>query len=234
MRYRIGIDLGGTKTEAAVLEPGGDIAWRRRTDTPPAYPDVIRAMAGLVAAAESELGLHATVGVGIPGVISPATGLVKNAKYSDVKKEIPPLFFKPYRQDENLGSINFYVGPPPGYTTCPPNVWLNTGNLAAPTNLVDASQLGGSFYEPYGQVQATYGSYSVTGISLVVDGYAADQTARSRRASARTRRVSSSIFGRPRSVGSRDSTSLLPRVAGILRGGSGNPWDRAAPIDRTD
>jgi predicted permease len=36
-------------------------------------------------------------------------GLVKNAKYSDVKKEIPPLFFKPYRQDETIGSINFYV-----------------------------------------------------------------------------------------------------------------------------
>jgi predicted permease len=36
-------------------------------------------------------------------------GLVKNAKYSDVKREIPPLFFKPYRQDETIGSINFYV-----------------------------------------------------------------------------------------------------------------------------
>jgi predicted permease len=36
-------------------------------------------------------------------------GLVKNAKYSDVKKEIPPLFFKPYRQDEALGSITYYV-----------------------------------------------------------------------------------------------------------------------------
>jgi predicted permease len=36
-------------------------------------------------------------------------GLVKNAKYSDVKREIPPLFFQPYRQDENIGSINFYV-----------------------------------------------------------------------------------------------------------------------------
>jgi ABC-type antimicrobial peptide transport system permease subunit len=34
---------------------------------------------------------------------------VKNAKYSDVKREIPPLFFIPYRQDENIGQINFYV-----------------------------------------------------------------------------------------------------------------------------
>jgi fructokinase len=79
MRHRIGIDLGGTKTEVAVLAPSGAIAWRRREDTPRQYPDIIRAMAGLVQAAESALGLEATVGVGIPGVISPATNLVKNA-----------------------------------------------------------------------------------------------------------------------------------------------------------
>jgi predicted permease len=36
-------------------------------------------------------------------------GLVQNAKYSEVKQEIPPLFFVPYRQDEEVGSINFYV-----------------------------------------------------------------------------------------------------------------------------
>jgi predicted permease len=36
-------------------------------------------------------------------------GLVQNAKYSEVKQEIPPLFFRPYRQDERLGSMTFYV-----------------------------------------------------------------------------------------------------------------------------
>jgi predicted permease len=36
-------------------------------------------------------------------------GLVKDAKYSEVKRDIPPQFFRPYRQDENIGSINFYV-----------------------------------------------------------------------------------------------------------------------------
>ena len=35
--------------------------------------------------------------------------MVKNAKYSDVKREIPPIFFIPYRQDETIGQINFYV-----------------------------------------------------------------------------------------------------------------------------
>jgi len=51
--------------------------------------------------------------MGNKGNNSPLTmeivALVKNAKYSDVKREIPPLFFSPYRQDENIGLINFYV-----------------------------------------------------------------------------------------------------------------------------
>jgi fructokinase len=77
--HRIGIDLGGTKTEVAVLDPAGAIVWRRRVDTPAAYNDIIGAMAGLVGAAEAALSLTTTVGVGIPGTLSPATGLVKNA-----------------------------------------------------------------------------------------------------------------------------------------------------------
>lgn len=77
--HRIGIDLGGTKTELAVLDPAGSIVWRRREPTPAAYPDIIRTMAGLVAAAEIALDAVATIGVGIPGVVSPATNLVKNA-----------------------------------------------------------------------------------------------------------------------------------------------------------
>ena len=76
---RIGIDLGGTKIEAAVLDPGGAIAWRQRTSTPGTYDGIIGAMAALVRAAESALGVQASVGVGIPGTLSPATGLVKNA-----------------------------------------------------------------------------------------------------------------------------------------------------------
>jgi predicted permease len=36
-------------------------------------------------------------------------GIVQNAKYSEVKQEVPPLFFRPYRQNERLGFINFYV-----------------------------------------------------------------------------------------------------------------------------
>jgi putative ABC transport system permease protein len=40
---------------------------------------------------------------------SEIVGLVQDAKYSDVKREIPPQFFRPYRQDKDLGFLNFYV-----------------------------------------------------------------------------------------------------------------------------
>src|SRR6266446_5913705 len=77
---RIGIDLGGTKIEAAAIDPGGRIRARRRIATPVGdYDGTIAALAGLVAAIESEVGAGASVGVGIPGTIAAATGLVKNA-----------------------------------------------------------------------------------------------------------------------------------------------------------
>jgi fructokinase len=77
--HRIGIDLGGTKTEIIVLDPGGAEVMRRRAPTPGGYDASVAAIADLVRGAEAWLGVRATVGVGIPGVISPATGLVKNA-----------------------------------------------------------------------------------------------------------------------------------------------------------
>ncbi len=79
MEYRIGVDLGGTKIEVAALDSTGEIAFRHRVDTPATYDGVITGIAALVQTAEAALGAPASVGVGIPGVISPATGLVKNA-----------------------------------------------------------------------------------------------------------------------------------------------------------
>jgi fructokinase len=76
---RIGIDFGGTKIEIAVLGPGGTVRLRRRVANPRVYEAAVRAVAGLVAEAEAEIGAHCSVGVGIPGAISPATGLVRNA-----------------------------------------------------------------------------------------------------------------------------------------------------------
>jgi fructokinase len=77
---RIGIDLGGTKIEAAALGLDGSIRYRRRVATPAGdYPGTIEAIRGLVEALERELGERGTVGIGIPGALSPTTGLVKNA-----------------------------------------------------------------------------------------------------------------------------------------------------------
>jgi fructokinase len=77
---RIGIDLGGTKIEAVALGENGAELFRRRVDTPRgSYDGTVSAIKALVDAAERSVGARGTVGVGIPGTISPASGLVKNA-----------------------------------------------------------------------------------------------------------------------------------------------------------
>jgi fructokinase len=78
-QYRIGIDLGGTKIEIILLGPDGRELLRERIETPSGYDATLSGIAALVQAAESRIGVAASVGIGIPGVISPATGLVKNA-----------------------------------------------------------------------------------------------------------------------------------------------------------
>ena len=78
--FRIGIDLGGTKIEAIALSASGSILARLRVPTPKDnYELTVRAIVDLVSAIEKELGASGTVGIGTPGAISPATGLIKNA-----------------------------------------------------------------------------------------------------------------------------------------------------------
>lgn len=77
---RIGIDVGGTKIEIVALEDDGSERLRKRIPTPHAgYDATIRAIVGLVQQTESDLAERGSVGIGIPGTISPKTGLVKNA-----------------------------------------------------------------------------------------------------------------------------------------------------------
>src|SRR5688500_14618014 len=84
---RIGIDLGGAKSARLAWADDGRRLVRRRIATPRGnYDDTIRAVVDLVRdlerSAEAALAAQAdrtTVGIGIPGAISPATGLVKNA-----------------------------------------------------------------------------------------------------------------------------------------------------------
>jgi fructokinase len=77
---RIGVDLGGTKIEGVALDAAGRLLARRRVPTPREdYAGTVEAIALLVLDLERETGGRGTVGVGMPGALSPATGLVKNA-----------------------------------------------------------------------------------------------------------------------------------------------------------
>ncbi len=90
---RLGIDLGGTKIEIIALDEQGSELLRRRVDTPQGdYLGTVMAVAGLVEAAEDELGRRGSVGIGIPGAESQRGGLIKNANSTC-------LIGKPLRRD---------------------------------------------------------------------------------------------------------------------------------------
>lgn len=77
---RIGIDLGGTKIEALALDAAGHELARQRVPTPRSgYEDIVAAVVALVGSLEAAIGQRGSIGIGIPGIASPATGLVKNA-----------------------------------------------------------------------------------------------------------------------------------------------------------
>src|SRR5689334_7261607 len=80
MGLRLGVDLGGTKIEIIALADNGTELLRRRIATPQQdYGATVAAMASLIEQVEHDLGRRGSVGIGIPGAESPATGLIKNA-----------------------------------------------------------------------------------------------------------------------------------------------------------
>ena len=77
---RIGVDLGGTKIEAIALSEEGREFLRRRVPTPAGdYRAILRAITSLVLEIEAATGERGSVGIGTPGALSPATGLIKNS-----------------------------------------------------------------------------------------------------------------------------------------------------------
>jgi fructokinase len=100
---RLGIDLGGTKIEIAALGADGQLRLRERVPAPAGdYQATIRVLSALVEAVELKVGERGSVGLGIPGAISPATGLVKNANSTwlngkPLQQDLTAAFGRPVR-----------------------------------------------------------------------------------------------------------------------------------------
>lgn len=77
---RIGVDLGGTKTELVVLDERGAVCLRDRRPTPGGdYPATVGQIVAMVRDAEQAVHARCSVGIGTPGSISPRDGLMRNA-----------------------------------------------------------------------------------------------------------------------------------------------------------
>lgn len=77
---RIGVDFGGTKIEAAALDPSGALVARLRKPNPGDYDGALEVVRDLVGEVEKQAGLNgANVGIGVPGSLSPKTGRMRNA-----------------------------------------------------------------------------------------------------------------------------------------------------------
>ena len=77
---RIGVDIGGSKIEIQALDAAGNMRLRRRQPTPHnGYNEAVGKLAGMILAAEREVGENCSIGIGIPGTPRPRTGLVENS-----------------------------------------------------------------------------------------------------------------------------------------------------------
>ena len=95
---RIGVDFGGTKIEAAALDAGGQIVERLREPNPGSYDAALVLLRSLIDRVEAKVGRAASVGVGLPGSVSPKTGVARNANTTWLNG-------RPFREDlaEALG-----------------------------------------------------------------------------------------------------------------------------------
>ncbi|WP_028467439.1 ROK family protein [Nisaea denitrificans] len=112
--FRIGIDLGGTKTEAVALSPSGEVVAQERVPTVKGdYAATISTISGLVNRTEDLIGQSCTVGIGIPGAASRDTGLVKNANSTwligkPLQKDLEEALGRPVRlqNDANCFAVS--------------------------------------------------------------------------------------------------------------------------------
>ena len=108
---RIGIDVGGTKIEAAALDRDGAILLRQREPTPANdYAGTLDVITGLVQQIETTLGQSGTVGLGTPGSISPTTGLLRNSNSQclnrrDIKGDLEARLGRPVRIENDANCM---------------------------------------------------------------------------------------------------------------------------------
>lgn len=108
---RIGLDLGGTKIEVLALAPGGRELFRRRVAAPrDGYQVTIRAIIGLIAAAEAKTGRTGTLRIGTPGTSSPATGLLRNSNSTwlngrPLKSDLESALGRPVRMENDANCL---------------------------------------------------------------------------------------------------------------------------------
>jgi len=107
---QIGIDFGGTKIEAAVLDVDGAFLTRQRVATPDNYDDALKVVVDLVAHVEKETGKARSVGIGVPGSISPRTGVMRNANTtylngSSFQKDLEKALARAIRLDNDANCL---------------------------------------------------------------------------------------------------------------------------------
>jgi len=101
---RVGLDLGGTKTEGVVLDNGGEMLFRERRPTPQAegYEAILANIRDLVTDLERRAGVPCRVGIGTPGAISTRTGCLKNSNTvclngRPIREDLERLLARPIR-----------------------------------------------------------------------------------------------------------------------------------------
>ncbi len=100
---RIGIDLGGTKIEGIALDDDGHEITRQRVATPQGeYHATLKAIVGLIEEIEKVTAQKGSIGIGTPGALSPATGLLRNSNSvcmngMPVKQDLETLLKRPIR-----------------------------------------------------------------------------------------------------------------------------------------
>ena len=128
MSIKLGVDLGGTKTEIIALDDAGDTLLRRRVATPSGdYRATLNMIRDLVAQADRELGVRCAIGIGTPGSRSPSDGTMRNCNSvclngQPLREDLQTLLQRPVALANDANCLGRYrkrpMAPAPAHTAC--------------------------------------------------------------------------------------------------------------------